>query len=115
MRQPVCKFPVVCQKQKPFGIKIQPPDRIPPRAAAGNELRDIFAPLFILQRAHVASWLIEHQNTARGLLFKAHAVDLDHVLFIVRHVAEACRVAVDAHAAVQNHLLGLPPGGYAVI
>ena len=115
VRQPVCKFSVVCQKQEPFRIKVQPPDRIHPRAAAGDELCNISAPLFIRQRADIPSRLVEHQNDARGLPFQAHAVDLDDVFLVVRHIAEACRVAVDAYAAVQNHLLGLPPGGYAVI
>ena len=45
----------------------------------------------------------------RGPL-QAHAVDLDHVLFVIRRVTEACRIAVDAHAAVRDQLLSLAAG-----
>ena len=115
LREPVCKFSVVCQKQQPLGVEVESSHRIHPRAAAGYQLGDVFAPLFIGQRTHIAARLVEHQHHALGLLFKPYAVDLNDVFLIVCHIPETCRVTIDAHAALQNHLLCLPAGRYAVV
>ena len=112
MRHPLGKVAVVGQDDQPFGIEVEPADRIevPADAGARHQADDRRPPLRIGSGAHDAARLVEQQIPAPGDRLQPAPVDFD---LVTRRIGLGPElqddVAVDRHAPLTNQLVGRAP------